>query len=100
MKGYWQFIKESKEEEIHQLCKKYEIENYTIRPDGKVDVDGDVHLQSKGLFGKLPIRFGTVTGFFYCYDNNLKTLEGCPEEVGEDFECCKNELLTLEGCRS
>ena len=55
MKGYWQFIKESKEEEIHSLCKKYEIENYTINEDGSIDVDDDVDLECRG-FTQLPLK--------------------------------------------
>ena len=31
------------DEEIHLICKKYGIENYTIN-NGVVDVNGDVHL--------------------------------------------------------
>ena len=26
---------------IDKICKKYGIENYTINPDGSIDVDGD-----------------------------------------------------------
>ena len=81
---------------IESICKKYNIENYTISEDGLVDVDGDVYLSSVGLT-KLPLKFGKVTGDFNCNDNQLITLEGSPREVGGDFYCNNNQLITLEG---
>jgi len=83
-------------EDIDSICEKYNIENYTINPDNTVDVDGDVDLGSKGLT-KLPLKFGKVTGYFYCYNNKLITLEGGPREVGGGFYCRNNQLITLEG---
>lgn len=32
------------EQEIHNICKKLKIKNYTINSDGSIDVDGDVIL--------------------------------------------------------
>ena len=80
---------------IASICKKYNIENYTINPDGTVDVHGDVFLFSEGLT-KLPLKFGRVDGHFNCNDNKLITLEGSPREVGY-FNCSYNQLTTLEG---
>ena len=37
------------------------------------------------LLGFLPLRFGTVSGDFFCTDSFLCTLEGCPVSVGGDF---------------
>ena len=83
-------------EDIDSICKKYRIENYTINPDGSVDVDGDVSL-SNYRFAKLPLKFGRVSGYFDCSDNKLTTLEGAPREVGGNFYCKNNQLTTLEG---
>ena len=33
-------------------------------------------------------------GNFYCYNNQLTTLEGAPKEVGGDFDCYNNQLTT------
>jgi hypothetical protein len=82
--------------EIDVICKKYGIEDYTINPDGTVDVDGDVDLYKKGL-KKLPLNFGKVSGYFECRFNQLITLEGAPKEVGGYFHCRNNQLTTLEG---
>jgi len=92
---YNQFINESKEI-IDSICRIYGIENYTINEDGSIDVDGGVDLSSEGLT-KLPLNFRNVSGYFYCHNNKLTTLEGCPESVGRDFYCHKNQLTTLEG---
>jgi hypothetical protein len=81
---------------IDSICKEYEIKNYTINPDGSVDVDGDVVLSYCGLT-KLPLKFGKVTGYFFCYRNQLTTLEGSPREVGGGFYCDNNQLTALEG---
>ena len=83
--------------EIDSICQKYGIQNYTINGDGTVDVDGDVDLYNRGLT-KLPLKFGKVSGNFYCSYNKFTTLEGCPREVVGDFYCHRNQLTTLEGC--
>jgi hypothetical protein len=81
---------------IASICKKYGIKNYTINPDGTVDVNGHVYLISEGLT-KSPLKFGKVTGNFVCTYNKLITLEGAPREVGGDFNCSYNQLTSLEG---
>jgi hypothetical protein len=86
-------------EDIDSICKKYGIENYTINPDGTVDVDGDVYLHDNRL-SKLPIKFGRVSGYFDCNFSRLTTLEGSPKWVGSNFYCNNNNLTTLEGAPS
>ena len=39
-----------------------------------------------------------VWGDFHCNDNNLESLLGCPQTVGGRFFCSSNQLLSLEGC--
>jgi len=99
---YKDFITESKED-IDSICERYGIENYTINEDGSIDVDGDVNLTKKlsgtGIY-KLPLKFGKVTGSFYCWDNKLTSLEGSPNRVGGGFYCSYNQLISLEGCPS
>ena len=85
------------EQEILIICKKYNIKNYTINPDGSIDVDGNVNLSYMNLT-ELPLKFNKVSGYFYCSENNLTSLEGCPNEVGDDFDCSENKLTSLEGC--
>ena len=92
---YKNFIKESKED-IDSICKKFDIENYTINEDSTVDVDGNVDLYDKRLT-KLPLKFGKVSGNFSCSFNQLKSLEGSPLSVGGGFNCRFNQLKSLSG---
>ena len=84
------------DEEIHEICKLYNIVNYTIN-NGLVDVDGDVNLYTECLT-ELPLKFGKVTGYFECSNNLLTSLEGAPKTVGGRFDCSSNKLTSLEGC--
>ena len=83
------------DQEIHEICEKHEIENYKVNND-LVDVDGNVDLSKKNL-SKLPLKFGTVNGYFYCDNNQLKSLKGAPNKVNGGFYCFNNQIITLEG---
>ena len=82
--------------DIHYICRKYKLLDYTISDDGKVNVDNDVDLSHQRLT-ELPLQFGKVTGNFNCSWNKLTTLKGSPSEVGGDYICLKNELTSLDG---
>ena len=84
-------------EEVIEVCNRYRINNYTINDDLSIDVEGHVNLAYKNL-EYLPLRFNYVSGDFSCYDNKLKTLEGCPQTVSGSFDCSNNKLESLEGC--
>lgn len=84
------------EQEIREICEKYNIKNYTINQDGSIDVNGDVWLYNMKLY-KIPIKFNKVTGYFSCHSNFLTTLENCPNEIGKSFSCYSNRLTSLEG---
>ena len=81
---------------IENWLKKYEVENYTINEDMSIDVDGDVDLTDSSLI-EIPVKFRSVSGSFYCYNNLLTSLEGCPEVVNNDFYCYGNQLTSLLG---
>ena len=103
MKSYKQFIRESKTD-IDSICSEYGINDYTINPDGSIDVDGSVTLLKKKLMRSsdlltiIPLKFGKVTRDFNCYNNKLTSLEGSPKKVGGDFDCHNNKLTSLVGC--
>ncbi len=83
------------EEEIHKICDKLNIDNYTINPDGSIDVNDDVVILI--FINELPIKFNKVSGNFYCSYNNLSTLKNFPNEVcGETF-LYGNPLKSLDG---
>ena len=67
--------------------------------DGRVNVNGNVDLSTLNLT-RLPIKFGTVSGKFFCQGNRLTSLEGAPRSVGGSFDCSHNQLTTLEGAPS
>ena len=64
--------------------------------DGSYDVDGNVDLRPV-LLTKLPVKFGTVYGSFYCGHNQLTSLEGGPRTVVGNFWCSFNQLTSLKG---
>jgi hypothetical protein len=82
---------------IHAICKKYRITNYTINDDDwSIDVNNNVYFQGLGLT-KIPLKFRNVIGYFSCSNNQLTTLEGSPKHVGGYFSCSNNQLTSLEG---
>jgi hypothetical protein len=80
---------ESREYDIHTICRKYGIRNYTINKNGSIDVDADAVIQYMNL-EKLPLKFGDVSCDFSCSSNKLTSLEGCPKSVGGYFYCYGN----------
>jgi hypothetical protein len=83
------------------VAKHFEITGQiSVDPlSGVVDVDGDVE-PTGHLIKKLPVRFGHVSGSFWCNFNHLATLEGAPRSVGGIFNCANNRLTTLKGAPS
>lgn len=104
IKTYTQFLNEAKitsaffttYEETKKWLDKMGVENYTINEDLTVDVDVNVDLRHKKL-EKIPVKFGKVGGSFSCRNNQLTSLEGCPEKIVGDFGCSYNQLTSLEG---
>ena len=70
---------------------------WSVNRKGLVDVERNFWCDSQGLENFLGIRFGKVSEYFVCSDNQLRTLEGAPIEVGKNFSCSGNQLRTLEG---
>ena len=84
------------EMEIHNICTEYHIENYTINDDMSISVNGSVGLAYRNL-KSIPITFKEVSGYFSCNDNQLTSLEGCPETVSGGFSCYDNQLTNFDG---
>ena len=68
---------------------------YTINPQGLIDVNGDVNISVKKLTS-IPVQFGHVSGYFYCDNNNLTSLQGAPQSVSGYFACYGNKLTSLQ----
>ncbi len=82
---------------IHSTCEWLELENYTIRENGLVDVDGNVWIGKEKIMHELPISFGIVTGSFVVSDNMLDSLVGFPYWVGGSVSVFHNRLASLYG---
>jgi hypothetical protein len=78
------------------LAREESVNKFTIDSDGKVAVDGDVRLNHFTL-KTIPVYFKSANNF-YCHNNELTTLIGCPEYVKREFDCSGNELTSLMGC--
>ncbi len=93
---YLKLFEQQTESDIAQICEKYGIDNWSISSEGLVDVDGSVDLSFKKLT-KLPLKFGRVSKDFFCSNNRLNSLHGCPQVVNGNFNCQNNKLTNLEG---
>ena len=94
------YLKLFENKNIEEICKEFKIKNWTLNPDGTVDVEGDVNICDKNLY-KIPLKFGIVKGNFSCRNNKLTSLEGCPNRIIGNFNCGVNkQLKNLEGCPS
>ena len=83
-------------DEIEEICLKYNIFDFTINSDGTIDVNEGVHLDYY-ILTELPLKFNKVNGNFNCSGTGLTTLDGSPKEVGGVFYCYNNKLTSLEG---
>ena len=81
--------------DIKEICKKYNIINYTINDDGTIDVNGNVNLCNIKLT-EIPLTFNKVSGDFDCGVNKLTSLKGSPRWIGGGFYCDHNILTSLE----
>ena len=71
---------------------------WSLNPStGKVDVEGNFGCVGQDLKDFKGISFGSVSGSFDCFNNELRTLFGSPETVWGSFDCRLNSLQTLEG---
>ena len=83
------------EQEIHDICKKYNIKCYTINSDETVDVDGSVNLSFKNIH-RLEIQFNKIMGNFSISGNPLITMKGLPKYIEGTLSCNLTSLETLE----
>jgi hypothetical protein len=81
--------------EIKKWLDNHYIKNYTIRPDGIVDVSGKLDLNCTEMI--LPVQFGKVGRDFDCRKSNLISLKGMPQFVGHDFFCNNDKIKSLSG---
>ena len=99
LKTYRMFesVMELTQEQIEWLDKCVDG-SWKLNPQtGLIDVDGDFDCSSESLTDLKGIKFGEVSGVFYCRNNRLTSLEGAPQSVDGMFSCSNNQLTSLEG---
>ena len=81
-----------------EFLNRYTKGSWSLNPKtGLVDVQGSFDCFSRRLTSLAGIRFGQVTGDFYCANNLLTSLVGAPQTITGDFNCNDNKLKDLEG---
>lgn len=95
-----EWLKKYAHPEIYVFNEDYEVKidlgKWTVNEDLTVDVDGDVKIIEPPTDGRLPFRFGRVSGDFDCSNMQLTSLKGSPKAVDGYFDCENNQLSTLE----
>jgi hypothetical protein len=89
----------SQDRDLEKWITKLGLKNYKIRDDKRVDVNGDVKIESAHVdrrFMLLPIKFGEVTGNFIASGCGIANLAGMPEKVGKNFDISQNQITSLE----
>lgn len=63
-----------------------------------IEIKGDLDFSNCGL-DNIPEFLNNIiiTGNFWCDNNNLISLDGCPKEIGGSFSCTNNKLTSLDG---
>jgi len=88
----------SEQLEAIQFLNKHTEGKWTFnKKTGLVDIKGNFDFSDKNLTDFKGVKFGVVTGSFFCDNNKLTSLEGAPQEVRGCFFCDYNKLTSLKG---
>jgi len=77
-----------------EFLDKVSYGDWTLNSKGEVDVNGSVDIRNMKLT-EIPVKFGSVIGYFLCYDNQITTLKNCPNWVGQ-FSFHSNNITSLD----
>lgn len=81
-----------------EFLDRYTKGTWSLNPKtGLVDVEGDFDCHGRNLKSLSGVRFGHISGGFWCSNNQLTSLDGAPQSVGLSFSCTNNQLTSLEG---
>jgi len=70
---YLKLYESFNESEIHEICRRYGIANYTINDDGSIDINHGVSFWNRNLT-ELPLKFGIVNYDFSCSCKKCKRI--------------------------
>ena len=68
---------------------------FVLNSDDTVDVDGNVTIPQH--FTRIPCKFNTVNGYFWCSYTSITSLQGAPEKVDGYFWCSNTSITSLQG---
>ena len=73
--------------------------DFTIRADGKVDVNKNVIITNKSFIenGKFPFEFGIIDGLISAKDTGIKSLKGFPEKCDRSANLPNNPISSFDG---
>ena len=100
LRGFKELFESSQEltQEQKDWLDKCTTRTWKVNPQtGLVDVEGSFYCMRQGLTDFKGVRFGQVSGYFICSNNELTSLEGAPQSVIGYFSCSNNGLTSLEG---
>lgn len=83
---------------IEEWLKKMKITNYTINADLTIDANEEIDICYKKLTNFPDYIQFNRTKNFWCGENKLKSLRGCPVYVDGAFGCSHNKITSLDGC--
>jgi hypothetical protein len=86
-------LKDHKHIEI--WIREHTSKEFTIHPDGAVDVRGNVSLRWDGA--TLPVQFGRIEGSFNVNDSTLTSIVGFPHYVQTVMYCSRTNIRSLHG---
>lgn len=72
-------------------------DRYSFDKEGRVNVMGDVKIMRQS-FTELPFAFGMIFGDFLCCLNGLTSFKNFPVYVKGVLSCQSNQITSLKGC--
>lgn len=78
---------------LHNVCG---VQDFTINPDGSINVIGDVIL-FKSPITELAVRFERVEGNFICCYSKLNSMKNFPKFVGGNLDISFTDIHSLDG---
>jgi hypothetical protein len=80
---------------IETWIREHTSKEFTIHPDGTIDVRGNVSFKWDG--NTLPVQFGRIEGSFNVNDSTLTSFVGFPHYVQNVVYCSRTNIRSLHG---
>ena len=98
LKRYWEKIKQRTDIKLNNEVKLTHDEiKYCFKYYTNIVIEKNLNYNDNELT-TLQGCPQTIGGGFNCGGNKLTTLQGCPQTINGDFYCNDNKLTTLQGC--